>query len=184
MPPENFRASQTSTAYSAGSDIFCPKPPPTSGAMTRKSDSGKPSTSATAVRSRCGICVAQVSVMRPVAGSNAACAPRASSGVAFCRRERSAMSIRRCAPAIAAAKSGVAKRLSTTTLFVSPSCTGGASGCNASWASITAGSASISTLTASARSSASAGEGAITAAIGSPTKRTTPEASSGCSIGR
>ena len=42
-----------------------------------------------AVRNRCGICVAQVSVMRPVAGSNAACAPRASIGVAFCRRERS-----------------------------------------------------------------------------------------------
>ena len=64
-----LRASQTSSTYSLASDIFWPKPPPTSGAITRRSASGMPSTSAMAVRVRCGICVVQVSVMRPVDAS-------------------------------------------------------------------------------------------------------------------
>ena len=65
----SLRASHTTTTYSAQSDIFWPKPPPTSGAITRRSLSGMPSTSAMAVRMRCGICVVQVSVTRPVAAS-------------------------------------------------------------------------------------------------------------------
>ena len=90
MPPSfrSLRASQTSTTYSGTSDIFWPKPPPTSGAMTRRSVSGMPSKSAMPVRIRCGIWVAHVSVTRPDAGSKAAWPARASSGVAFCRRDR------------------------------------------------------------------------------------------------
>ena len=64
--PLNRRAGQTSTIYSGVSDIFWPKPPPTSGATTRRSHSGMPSTSAIAVRVMCGIWVVQVSVTRPV----------------------------------------------------------------------------------------------------------------------
>ena len=74
------RAAQTATTYSGISAIFWPKPPPTSGAMTRSSDFGIPSASAMPVRNRCGICVEAESVTRPVAGSKAATAPRASNG--------------------------------------------------------------------------------------------------------
>ena len=65
----------------ATSDIFWPKPPPTSGAMTRRSLSGMPIRSAIAVRIRCGICVAQVSVTRPDSGVE-----RGMAGAAFERR--------------------------------------------------------------------------------------------------
>src|SRR2546425_6767759 len=51
----SLRASHTRKTYSGGSDIFCPNPPPTSGAMTRSSDSGMPIRSAIAVRIRCGV---------------------------------------------------------------------------------------------------------------------------------
>src|SRR5215470_5168758 len=50
----SLRASHVTSTNSGPSDIFCPKPPPTSGATTRRSDSGMPSTSAMAVRSMCG----------------------------------------------------------------------------------------------------------------------------------
>ncbi len=111
-----LRASHTSTTYSAASDIFCPKPPPTSGAITRRSDSGKPSTSAMAVRVRCGICVVQVSVTRPVDASKAAWPPRASIGVAFCRCERASTLTILCAPFQAASKPSVLNWPSRMTL--------------------------------------------------------------------
>ena len=91
---------------------------------------------------------------------------------------------RTCVPrAIVASKSAVLKRPSTTTLEGQLSCTRGAPGLSASCASTTDGKSVISITTASAMSSASAGDDATTAAIGSPAKRTTSAAKIGCSIG-
>ena len=69
---------------------------------------------------------AQVSVTRPDAGSKAAWPARASSGVAFWRRERSSMAMRRCAAPCAAANPGVSILPSTTTLRAACACTSGA----------------------------------------------------------
>jgi hypothetical protein len=68
----NFSASHVTTTNSGASDIFWPKPPPTSGAITRRSDSRMPISSAMIVRIRCGIWVAQCSVTRALAASQAA----------------------------------------------------------------------------------------------------------------
>jgi hypothetical protein len=57
-----------------------PKPPPTSGAITRRRCSGKSSTSASSVRRRCGIWVEDQTVSSPVAGSKLASTPRFSIG--------------------------------------------------------------------------------------------------------
>ena len=88
--------------------------------MTRSSDSGMPIRSAIAVRIRCGVWVEQVKKMRPEAGSYAAWPPRASSGMAFCRRERISTEMSRYAAFRAALKSGVACRASTMTLPGTP----------------------------------------------------------------
>ena len=124
----SLRASQVTTTNSGASDIFCPKPPPTSGAITRRSDSGIPIRSAMIVRIACGICVAQVSVTRSLAASHAACAARGSIGKAFCRCERMSTLTRRCAPASFASKPGVFTRPSTTTFPAASSWTSGAPG--------------------------------------------------------
>jgi hypothetical protein len=127
-----------------------------------------PSTSASPVRSMCGICTEAVSVTRPVAASKAACAPRVSSGSADWRRERIAISTISAAPANASA-TPVSMRPSTRTLPAACGCTSGAFGASAVSMSTTASSGSSSTATCSARSSASAAEAATTAATGSPT---------------
>ena len=54
---------------SAYTSTLEPKPPPTSGAITRTFASGIPSTSVYAVRMMCGACVEVKTVMSPVAGT-------------------------------------------------------------------------------------------------------------------
>ncbi len=124
----SLRASQVTSTNSGASDIFCPNPPPTSGAITRRSDSGMPISSAMMVRIACGIWVAQLSVTRRLVGSHAACAARGSSGSAFCRRERMSILMRRCAAAMVASKPGVFTRPSTITLPAASPCTRGSAG--------------------------------------------------------
>ncbi len=54
--PHSFEA--CASAYSSACTlIFEPKPPPTSGAITRTLDSGTPQIAATKVRTKCGTCV-------------------------------------------------------------------------------------------------------------------------------
>src|SRR3979409_979528 len=86
----SLRASQQTTTYSAGNAIFCPKPPPTSGAITRRSASGIPISWAMIGRTACGICVEQVSATLRLVVSQAAWAPRGSSGHAVRRWQRGA----------------------------------------------------------------------------------------------
>jgi len=177
------RASHVMITNSGQSDTFCPKPPPTSGAITRRSDSRIPMSSAMMVRIACGIWVAQVSATRPLPRSHAACAARVSSGSAFWRPERIAISTRRCARAMAASNPGVCRRASTMTLRAASACTQGAPVSIASRAPTTAGISSISSSTRSAKSSASCGLSAITAATGSPTNRTVSFANTRWPIG-
>ena len=132
-----MRASTTSTTNSPASDIFWPNPPPTSGAITRKSASGMPIRSAMAVRIKCGICVEQVSVTRPDAASKAACAPRGSIGSAFWRRERASTATTLAAAARAASKPGVFTRPSTMTFAGASAWTRGAPSSRAARASTT-----------------------------------------------
>ena len=142
----------------ATSDIFWPKPPPTSGAMTRSSASGMPSRSAMPVRIRCGICVVQVSVTRPTSDRRRHGAARASSGVAFCRRERMSIATRamrgrharRRSPAVSHLRldADVARRLVHARAARRRA--------SAARASMTAGISADLTVTSSAISSASA----------------------------
>jgi hypothetical protein len=63
---------------------FEPKPPPTSGVITRIFASGIPSTIWSANRRMCGICVADHSVSSPV-GPTCASAPRGSIALGISR---------------------------------------------------------------------------------------------------
>ncbi len=72
------RASQTISTSSALS-IFAPKPPPTSGAITRTCAGSSPSVPASTMRSWCGVCVESQAVTRP-SGPTSAAAERGSSG--------------------------------------------------------------------------------------------------------
>ena len=90
-----------------------------------------PISSAMMVRIACGIWVAQLSVTRRLVGSQAACAARASSGSAFCRRDRMSILMRRCAAAMVASKPLVFTRPSTITLAAASPCTRGAPGASA-----------------------------------------------------
>jgi len=139
--------------------------------------------SAMAVRMTCGVCDAQCSVRRRLAGSHAACAARGSIGEAFCRRERTSTLMRFAAAANFCSRPGVFTRPSTMTLFAASGWTARAPAASAARASTIAGVSSISTSTRSAKSSASCGLCATTAAIGSPTKRTTSVARIGWLIG-
>ena len=65
--------------------ILLPKPPPTSGAITRKRSSGTPVTSDMMKRTMCGFCVVFQSVSSPVTGTNCATAPRVSIAVGISR---------------------------------------------------------------------------------------------------
>ena len=174
------RASQTTTASSRASGTFWPKAPPTSGATTRRSDSGMPSRSQITVRTTWGICTEACSVVRPLYRSVAACEPRASSGRAAWRPETMSRSITVGAASSAAARPGVAISPATITFDSdSPGCTSGAPGARAASRLTAAGSGSMSSSTCSARSSASAAVSATTTATGSPTYRTRSRASSG-----
>ena len=62
----SWRASQT-TSSSSTSSVFAPKPPPTSGAMTRTCRGSRPSVPASRIRSWCGVCVESQAVSRPSA---------------------------------------------------------------------------------------------------------------------
>ena len=61
----SLRAIRTASTSSAVTCSFEPKPPPTSGAMTRRFCSGMPVTRASMTRSTCGIWVADQSVNSP-----------------------------------------------------------------------------------------------------------------------
>ena len=65
--------------------ILLPKPPPTSGAMTRSLSSGTPVTSDMMKRTMCGFCVVFQIVSSPVAGTYCATAPRVSIAVGIRR---------------------------------------------------------------------------------------------------
>ena len=60
----SLRASQTTSSSSALS-IFAPKPPPTSGAITRTCSGSRPSMPASTMRSWWGVCVESQAVSRP-----------------------------------------------------------------------------------------------------------------------
>ncbi len=74
----SLRASQA-MRISSGLIIFAPKPPPTSGAITRTSAGSSPSIPASTIRSWCGVCVDSHAVRRPSSPTSAA-ADRGSSG--------------------------------------------------------------------------------------------------------
>ena len=74
----SLRASQTTSSSSALS-IFAPKPPPTSGAITRICSGSSPSMPASTMRSWCGVWVESQAVSRP-SGPSSAADERGSSG--------------------------------------------------------------------------------------------------------
>jgi hypothetical protein len=76
-----WRASQTTIVSSAPKALFAPKPPPTSGAMTRNWPGSIPSVAARPKWSRCGTWVESHAVIRP-SGPTSAAAERTSSGQA------------------------------------------------------------------------------------------------------
>jgi hypothetical protein len=91
--------------------------------------------------------------------------------------------MRRCARATFASNSVVFSRPSTMTFPAASAWTSGAPCASAAATPTTAGLSSMSTSTRSAISSASSRVGETTAAIGSPTNRTTSCASTGWLIG-
>lgn len=130
----------------------------------------------------CGSCVALVTVSCSSRESQCATTPRPSIGLMHCRAVRNSRVTETAALAATAAMSS-STRVSRKRLSPQSSCTKAESGCRAASMSCTAGSASKSTCTAAARSSASARLGATHMAIISPTWRTLPWASGGCSEG-
>ena len=70
---------------SAYTSTLAPKPPPTSGAMTRIFASGMPMTSAYAVRMMCGAWVEETTVTSPVSGEISQTTPRGSIAVGISR---------------------------------------------------------------------------------------------------
>src|SRR5262245_60136982 len=169
------RASQQ-TRISSTASILAPKPPPTSGAITRTCDGSRPSTPDRIIRSWCGVCVQSQAVSRPSSPTSAA-ADRGSSGhgailwltsVPETTASQPSKSLSSC--------SGEPERPATLVPTPGKSST---SSFAASSGVAAAGSASYSTTTSSAASAPVARSSLTTTATMSPTKRAVSTATGG-----
>jgi len=140
------RRARAATARSSGiTCIFCPKPPPVSGTMTRTRASGTPKARATPVRKTCGTWLPVQSVSEPP--SQRAITPRPSSGAAEPRAWVNVSRITTAAAAKAPSTSPWLLRRSKSTLEPCSGWSRGARGSRAVSTSGTAGSGSYSTST-------------------------------------
>ena len=141
--------------------------------------SSRPRQSARPVLVTCGICVEVVTISCSSRGSHSASTPRPSIGAMHWREVRSV----RVTLAAAMASSPTRRRRAASRGRCSSTSARGsaAAGRGAASMSATAGSASKSSSQAAARSSASARVAATQAAMASPTWRSLPAASAGCS---
>src|SRR6266568_8198677 len=158
-----------------------PKPPPTSGEMTRILCSGSPATSAYTVRCACGAWVLHQMVSLPVTLSKSATAPQVSSGAGCTRGYSTSCSTTTSASANTASVRALSPAdQSKMWLSVVPSLSSqitGASGSVARRASTTAGSGSYSTSISSSASLAAYRSSATTNATSWPWNRTLSVAS-------
>ena len=168
------RASSATTTSSGYMCIFGPKPPPTDGHSTRSRESGIPSTSASPLRSRCGVCDDAHTVSRPSTGSTDAITPRVSIGDDEHRAWRKVSDSRISADSSACCTPPFSKWVWKMMLSPISSCRRGAPARMPASASATTGSGSYVTLIASSASSARYWSVATTAATASPAKRTLP----------
>ena len=121
---------------------FAPKPPPTSGAITRQRDSGTPQTTATNVRTKCGTWVELYSVSSSAAAPQLAITARASIGTGVSRWLSMVWRITTGAASKTASKPSVLCAIVQQRLPGASSCTSGAPGSSAFSAWITGGSGS------------------------------------------
>ncbi len=156
----------TSSGYSPN---LTPKPPPTSGAMTRTMLWDRPRVAAMSFRSIWGAWWVSHTTIPLVRGSGAARAARGSIVMPASRWLTIRCFTTRCARANAASGSPALTSLTCSMLPLASSKSRGAPGAIASKASATAGRGSQSTTTSAAASTATASETATTAATASPT---------------
>ncbi len=164
-------------AHSVSSAQTCslpPKPPPTSGAMTRTWSSGMPICTAKNSRSRCGTCVEDQTVRLPWRYS--AMTPRGSIAAPEVRWLTIRRSMTTSASAIAWSTSPPPIDHSCVLFVPSDSCTR-ISSLSASSTSTTTGSGSYSTRTVCAASTTPYLSSPMTIATASPTWLTSPRAS-------
>ena len=163
------------------SGVVCslpPKPPPTSGAMTRILDSGTPVVAARANRRMCGIWVADHMVICSPVGSTTTLRGSMKAGMSRCWRYSRSMrmpSVRAVSMAASTSEPVPASAESKThsaDLLVPRSGWASTSSLRAFLMPMTAGSSSYSTSTSSAASRASAALRATTTATISPAKAT------------
>ncbi|PYN83576.1 MAG: hypothetical protein DMD96_01700 [Candidatus Rokuibacteriota bacterium] len=133
---------------------MAPKPPPTSGAITRTCSSARPSAAATAARTANGICVDAHTVSRPSGASGCATTPRGSIGIAATRGTWSRASTTAYASAKPRATSPTAPSAGPATLSGHSSKTRGAFLASAASTVAAAGRLSYRTSTAWAASAA------------------------------
>src|SRR5947209_7977805 len=166
--------------YSGVAPVLAPKPPPTSGEITRTWSASSPRTRARSARKPCGAWLDAHTVSRvPGASPGTATTPRGSSATGATR----GLSTRTCATTSASWKARSTSPpsfFSTKQMLLSSSgCTRGASAARAVSADATDGCGSYSTSTRSAASCAAPADSATMTATGSPTAATRPRASGG-----
>lgn len=179
----SFRATSSDIISSGSTPILPPKPPPTSGAITRSLCSGMPSVSADITRRMCGTWVADHMVIWAPVGSTTQARGSMNAGIRRCWRKRRLTTISddlsassTSLPVPASAESNF-----QTALVLLPwsSWTSGAPSAMAASMSRMTGSSSYSTSISSSASCASAEDRATTTATPSPAKLTWSAASTG-----
>ncbi len=176
--PRRRYASQPTSSSSGVSPSLAPKPPPTSGAITRIASVPRPVTSASAARTPKGVCVVDQWVSRP-SSPQAAAAARTSSG----QGARRWLTMSRLTTTSQPSKNdGSSSPPTEAATLVPASGKSSTSPSSASLGCTTGGSGSYSTSISSVASTACSRDSATTTATGSPTKRTMPVASIGRAI--